>query len=305
MAWMTSCPRLNRLYLLREKMAIKHNFTEKELLEELAGLLDNIVENISSFISVEAGRAVLGLPASQEPLPKVEISMLDGLPITDAMRRAYDYVMNARFPIGNDISEPLEDVALFMEFFGHRKTSDSYCRYIHDAAFARRSIDEPWEGTNLTFEEISLLAKVDERTVRNAASDKGDKPLQIIKEGGRTVVSPENALDWLKTRPGFKQTVFYTENDYRSFSSITEFGQFLSKSREERGLDHEQFLEKIGWQKDRLDELKGIEQGLVKCNIEDILPLARALGEQEPRLLCRFMEVFYPTEWRVIKTYNN
>ena len=285
-------------------MAIKHKFTEKELLKELVELLESISASIGSFIGEEAGRAVLGLSSSQE----FDISMLDHFPIKDSMCRAYDYVMNARFPTGNDICEPLEGLALFMEFFGHiRVNHGSYCRYIHDAAFARWAIDEPWEfdGINLSFEQIALLAKIDERTVRNAASEKGDNPLKTIKEGGRTVVRPEDALEWLKTRPKFKQTVFYTVNETPSFSNITEFDQFLVTARERLGLDHEQFLNKIGWSQERLDELIGIEQGLVKFRIEDVIPLAKALGEPEDRFLYQFMEVFYPNELRVIRMYKN
>jgi len=276
-------------------------------MEDLAGLLQQIAENIGSFIGEDARRAVLGLPPSQDGLPEFDITLLEGLPITSSMRWAYDYVMNARFQLGNDICEPLEEVAQFMEFLQHIKASDSCCRYIHDAAFARWAIDEPWEfeGINLSLEQVALLANVDERTVRNAASEKGDNPLKTIKEGGRTVVRPEDALEWLKTKPKFKQTVFYTNNEYSSFSSITEFVQFLVTAREGLGLDHEQFLDKIGWSKERLDELVGIEQGLVKFRIEDVIPLAKVLGEPEDRFLCRFMEVFYPTEWRVIKMYKN
>jgi hypothetical protein len=289
-------------------MTKKKKFSEKELLEDLAALLEHIADNISSFIGPEAGYAVLGYP----PLPpnsemtdypnKVDAAILAKLSITDCMLRAYDYVMNARWPTGNDIPEPLEEVAQFMEFWDRLTPEDSYCRYVHDAAFARWAIDEPWEEMNLDFGQIALLAEVDERTVRNAASGKGPNQLLTIKVGSKTLVRPEDALAWLKTRPSFRPTVFYTSRGHESFSNAEEFGQFLVMAREELGLDRGQLLQRLGWPEEKGGYLADLEHGLSPCRLEEVIPLAKALNKSEESFLRRFMEVFYPREWQILTT---
>lgn len=289
-------------------MAKKQKFSEKDLLDDLTILLEHIADNISSFSGPEAGYAVLGYP----PLPQdssvmerfttVNTAILTKLPITDSMLRAYDYVMNARWPTGNDISEPLEEVAQFMEFWDRLTPEDSPCRYVHDTAFARWAIDEPWLEMNLDFGQIALLAEVDERTVRNAASGKGPNQLATIKVGSKTLVRPEDALNWLKTRPSFRPTVFYTTKGDQSFSNATEFGQFLVTAREELGMDRAQLLHRLGWPEEKGGYLANLEHGLMPCRLGEVIPLARALNKSEEGFLRRFMEVFYSTEWQILTT---
>lgn len=59
---------------------------------------------------------------------------------------------------------------------------------------------------NLTIADIALLANMDERSVRNAANPRLPNPLRTQQVGSRTLVSPEDALEWLRRRRGFTPT---------------------------------------------------------------------------------------------------
>ncbi|MEZ5646024.1 MAG: hypothetical protein R3E94_03270 [Burkholderiaceae bacterium] len=76
-------------------------------------------------------------------------------------------------------------------------------RYQHDA-------DENGRATlssdSLTIADVALLANMDERSVRNAANPRMPNPLRTQQVGLRTVVTPEDALEWLRKRRGFTPT---------------------------------------------------------------------------------------------------
>lgn len=58
----------------------------------------------------------------------------------------------------------------------------------------------------LTIADVALLANMDERSVRNAANPRLRNPLKTQQVGARTLVSPEDALEWLSRRRGFTPT---------------------------------------------------------------------------------------------------
>jgi hypothetical protein len=295
---------------------MEHKFTEAKLLEELEMLIQSIAENIQYTIGEEAALAILKQShyesegSVQTFHTRAELDM-DQYPITHTFRLAYDYVMNARWPSGpmygyfcEQISEPLEDLATFMELSGQSKIEDSYCRYIHDAAFARWYVDEPEEENYLDFKGVALLARVDERTVRNAALDSAKNHLITIKQGGRTYITPKDALEWLKTRPGFKQTEFYEvrrDEKQDQICSISDLGHFIATSRNELQLTQSQLLEKLNWETARLAELQAIELGERICQFEEALPLANALNLEPEWFLGKVLETGYPNELKILK----
>jgi len=63
--------------------------------------------------------------------------------------------------------------------------------------------------SHLTLAEVSLLANMDERSVRNAANPKLADPLKTEQFGKRSLVSPEEARRWLVGRKGFIPTQPY------------------------------------------------------------------------------------------------
>lgn len=70
-------------------------------------------------------------------------------------------------------------------------------------------------GTSLSFQDLALLADMDEKSVRNAANPKGREPLVTQVSGRRTWISRMDAYTWLKKRRGFVPTqgVQFRETD--------------------------------------------------------------------------------------------
>ena len=66
--------------------------------------------------------------------------------------------------------------------------------------------DEQEPGGYLTFHELSLLADMDERSVRNAANPKLQEPLVTKNFGRRTLIAIDDARRWLAGRKGFVPT---------------------------------------------------------------------------------------------------
>lgn len=71
----------------------------------------------------------------------------------------------------------------------------------------------------LSLQEIALLADMDERSVRNAASQ---KQFAIESVGKRTLVACEEARRWLTGRKGFVPTTYPDRTDTQSSSTDTE-----------------------------------------------------------------------------------
>lgn len=69
---------------------------------------------------------------------------------------------------------------------------------------ARGKLD--WLGDPLTVEELAALARVSEKTLRMAANPKNADALRITKQGHRTVITTDDALEWLSRRPDFVPT---------------------------------------------------------------------------------------------------
>lgn len=298
-------------------MAIEHNFPEKKMMEELEQLIRGIAENVENTIGEEAAKAILKQPSGNAGDPfgsEVDLGRkldMDQYPITCTFRLAYDYVINARWPgspkyqyFCKDISEPLEDLSMFMDLWGHLTPETSLCRYICDAAFARWYVDVPEEANDLDFKGLALLAKVDERTVRNATNEKAQNPLRTIRRGGRTFVTPEDALAWLKTRPGFKETVFYEDpppDCKDQISNPSDLGRLIAQARDSLALNRGQLLERLGWGAERLAYLADIEEGKRICQFEDALPLANALNQDADWFLLNVMNIGYQKELNILQ----
>ncbi len=69
----------------------------------------------------------------------------------------------------------------------------------------RYTTPEEFEGVAdcLSFQDIALLADMDEKSIRNAANPRNKDPLITTVSGKRTWIEPDNALTWLMKRRGF------------------------------------------------------------------------------------------------------
>jgi hypothetical protein len=102
----------------------------------------------------------------------------------------------------------------------------------------------------LTLAEVALLAKIDERSVRNAANPKLSDPLKTEQIGKRSLVSREEARRWLTGRKGYIPT---KECEGNVAQHQPEFNKKLNEKMvaiieqesQKAGISFEEYLEKI------------------------------------------------------------
>jgi hypothetical protein len=92
--------------------------------------------------------------------------------------------------------------------------------------------EEPSEYT-LTLRQLALLAQVDEKTLRNAASANAKNPLRTISVRNRTFVPIDVARQWLKARGQYLPTIYAdgevaSEHPLLRFDSLAELAQYVS-----------------------------------------------------------------------------
>jgi len=181
----------------------------------LAVLVDECVE-------LGAGKRMLGL-AEEDSLNDV-IDQFDPNRIRMARHLDvyYEYAYDARVPAGHEgtidpYSSPAEHLRDFAQMFGPDASYFDLCLDVigididTDTGFLKDMISL-WEarhnldhGSELHVAEIALLAEMNERSVRNAASLEGSTRLAI--QADQTVANAE-ARRWLAGRRGFRPTEF-------------------------------------------------------------------------------------------------
>lgn len=279
-------------------------FTEKELIAELVSIIDSRRSQINESLGPRFYAIALNIPIpdnvelSEKPLTEVEI---ESFPITQSVKQLYEYAAEARWYADwlkpTDVLCDLEEFADLFRFEWNNPENNGVgkLRLLHDVAEARCFLeDDPYP---LTFRQIALLANLDERTVRNAASLKHGDRLKTVKSGGRTYVEPEDALEWLSKRPDFKRVQIIASplaNNPRYFEDAKGFGRFISHRRKELGLSSQELAARLGWTKERADAIQALEEGEAVLRLEEVEPLALALEETDvPWLIRNFMRVFY------------
>jgi hypothetical protein len=88
------------------------------------------------------------------------------------------------------------------------------------------------ESERLTIRDVALLAKMEERSVRNAANPKRPKFLRTVSEDGKTYVKPADARAWLKDRGRYLPVVRDQSSAARdladtSFADTTEAWSYI------------------------------------------------------------------------------
>ncbi|SDD96637.1 helix-turn-helix domain-containing protein [Aquimonas voraii] len=102
-----------------------------------------------------------------------------------------------------DLSERVGEFGDASELIGGNTATD-IVKWTVAGFMARGKLD--WLGDPLTIEELAALARVSEKTLRMAANPKNPGALMITKQGHRTVITIEDALEWLSRRPDFVPT---------------------------------------------------------------------------------------------------
>jgi transcriptional regulator with XRE-family HTH domain len=282
----------------------KTPFTEKELITELVSIIDSLSGQIDESLGPWFYVKALDIPSqesitlSKKPLTEED---LESFPITESVRRLYEYATETRWhadwPKPIDVLVDLEEFAFLFRYEWNNPEDSGVAklRLLHDVAEARCFLeDEPCE---LTFRQIALLANLDERTVRNAASLKHGDRIKTVKRGGRTYVEPEDALEWLSKRPDFKRVQIIASpltNNPRYFEDAQGFGRFVAHRRKELGLSSQELAARLGWTEERADTIPALEEGEAVLRLEEVESLGLAIEEEDiPWLLNSFLRVFH------------
>lgn len=99
----------------------------------------------------------------------------------------------------------LEEDSVILPWRAKRAVQTAIARHVLEGGERYLCGEGDQEGY-LSLVEVALLADMDERSVRNAASNKADDSLRTEKINKRTMVSVEEARRWLPGRNGFIPT---------------------------------------------------------------------------------------------------
>jgi hypothetical protein len=162
-------------------------------------------------------------------------------------------------------------------------------------ADGRFSLDD---GVAIDIYKVALLAGVDLRTARNAASS-GE--LVTFKNDSFVFVEPASARSWLMGRKNFKPTVVPEATaSLRDVRTAVEFAAFLVAAREKRGQDFETDPRCVAHPAVTAEALKKLEQGVFELPLDAVFPLAEFYALDAKAFLETVMRVFYRAEMDVL-----
>ena len=224
-------------------------------------------------------------------------------PISRDMECAIDYAKGYRFGNINNPENFLDGMGLFLSLVEHhfKYIEDSKYKYLYELTSARGTLDN---GDPLNLKELALLAGVDERTVRNAASSKDAISLKTQKSGGSTLVNNDEAIRWLTNRPDFKVTEYIKDTTLdtpRYFEDAIGFGHYLIHRREELGLTIDEIASVIG---SSVDVISDLENGIDQLHLSQVSKLSNVLNENKSRFMTDYMRIFHLEALADLKGYD-
>ncbi|MDO8263402.1 MAG: hypothetical protein Q7T21_09255 [Gallionella sp.] len=157
------------------------------------------------------------------------------------------------------------------------------------------------DGEDITIFKLSLLAKVDMRTVRNAisAGHLVANKRNTLLEGEQICVENASARRWLHGRKSFKPTVVPGDAQHLSLKSVNgpaEFGAFLVSQRKRIGLNND--AGKLVVLHNCVDPkaIAQLEAGIFSLPLDAVFPLADFYQVGRKELLDCVMRVFFVDE---------
>jgi hypothetical protein len=233
--------------------------------------------------------------------------------ITKVMDKLYDYAFEAKWDINENWIDLVTDSAEFLEGLQNFKLlNETEIRYSLDkclhtlwSSTARWCLDDDNAGAAemltsvdgglmiggfLTLRQITLLAQMDEKSVRNATNPKVKGHLKTFSRNGRTFVYKADAKEWLAQRRSFKPTEFYdskseTELTKFEFQTPKELGEYLQKRRIKLNKSPTEIAAASNGSLGE-DQLTLLEVGNFEYDHKQILVLASLL-ELDPKALAR------------------
>lgn len=220
---------------------------------------------------------------------------LDALPVTATMKVFFEYAVNARLPRGFIIDDDMHAMTdYFLEMIPRSPMIElnaetkiaGICASIVERANARWQFDN--EAPTYSIRELAILARMDERSVRNAAHPKLPGPLKTFRDSeGQTRVARPDALVWLEGRRGFKKTTYFDTSGAPSippdgFEDLADLCAFIRERCERSGKPIEKVLKKAGMEAEFKAWSDG-QTGPARFDVARLSKLATALEtEQKP-----------------------
>lgn len=205
-------------------------FTKEDLQRELREFMLTFAKSIERVFGQNCGGAMVGVPGTSSFDLETEQIQVHGSVLWGTLMAMYEYGVLGRhgglYGDGHILDGPESDVELFLrgldslsQYLGEddgevprlalRTAQTAVARHILDGG-VRYSLsnddDRGEECGYLSFEELALLANMDERSVRNAANPKLPDALVTTSFGRRTLIAVEDANRWLAGRKGFVPT---------------------------------------------------------------------------------------------------
>jgi hypothetical protein len=161
------------------------------------------------------------------------------------------------------------------------------------------------DGQEISIHKLSLLANVDQRTVRNAisAGQLVAHKKNVVLQGEQVFVENTSARRWLHGRKGFKPTVMPIDSDRLHLGDIqnpSEFSAFLLVQRKRVGLDQDEG--KLAVLHDCVDAraIAQLEAGIFSMPLDAVFPIADFYQLDRKELLNCVMRVFFAQELKLL-----
>lgn len=187
-------------------------FTEAELIFEVGEAMEGVWQLI---YAIQGRRTIEKIPTTG--------AQTQAAYMRAAASMAYRYAFEGVLPGERDADAEFLDLTAFT--LTARSAAELYGEIVPGCleqtmatAILRKRLDDDTLGAqfdvvvlepdevNFTLFEIAVLARMNEKSVRNATQPTSKDRLMTIKVGNRTLVEPHEALRWLKGRRGFNPT---------------------------------------------------------------------------------------------------
>ena len=162
------------------------------------------------------------------------------------------------------------------------------------------------DGEEITIYKLALLAKVDQRTVRNAISSGhllANKRSTMLGDE-QMCVENASARRWLNGRKGFKPTVVPDDGEEMDLSQVdgpAKFGVYLANQRKRLGLDTPDGKLVVRHASVNAQSITDLESGIFALPLDAVFPLADFYQVSRKELLDAVMRVFFVDEWIMLK----
>jgi len=268
------------------------NFTKKEMLNDLTTSVADEIVRIETHFGSDVVEAIVGGDQNHDELT---ISQIKHLPITYTLSILYDYGIMGEADVTDDAHFHVTNGLDWVHAQEHADLVGGIPYSVRETIFtalARWALDE---GEYLTISGLARLARISERSVRNAASK---KEFQTDPQGKHTFVSNDEARRWLAGRRGFIPTKSSSNHieDIQEVRTRTELGNYLKRIREEKNISIEALANALGDKSSTSDIAHKIESGMEQITFDHAESISKALNISYPTLLAVVIKIYHPDE---------